>query len=154
MAKQIKQAVTIAFVVYVAYLTGGAMGFAALGAEGAAAAAAWLTFATTLGAGLIAKMTSKGIQASAGNFGTKVAGRAPLDPRQIVYGQCRVGGTIVHMETSGVDNHKLHMVIVVAGHEIEALTHMRLNDINTTTGTSTISGSTVYTVTNADFKNT
>ena len=155
MAKQIKQAVTIAFVVYVAYLTGGKLlPNSLLAVEGAAAAAAWLTFATTLGAGLIGKMTSKGISASAGNFGTKVAGRAPLDPRQIVYGQCRVGGTIVHMETTGVDNHKLHMVVVVAGHEIEALTHMRLNDINTTTGTSTISGSTVYTVTNADFKNT
>ena len=152
--KQIRQAVTVAFVVYVAYLTGGAIFGGAMAVEGAAVAAAWLTFATTLGAGLIGKMTSKGIQASAGNFGTKVAGRAPLDPRQIVYGQCRVGGTIVHMETSGVDNHKLHMVVILAGHEIEALTHIRLNDINTTTSTSTISGSTVYTVTNADFKNT
>jgi hypothetical protein len=31
---------------------------------------------------------------------------------------------------------------------------LQLNDINTTTTTSTISGSTVYTVTNADFTNT
>ena len=153
MAKQIKQAITIAFVVYVAYATGAYFEIGSLTAAGATSAA-WLTFATTLGTGLIQRMTSKGINASAGNFGSKFAGKAPLEPRQIVYGQCRVGGTIVHMETSGVDNHKLHTVIVLAGHEIEALTHMRLNDINTTTDSSTISGSTVFRVTNADFKNT
>ena len=99
-------------------------------------------------------MTSKGISASAGNFGSKFATRASLSPRQIVYGQCRVGGTIVHIETTGTDNYLLHMVVAIAGHEIESLESIRLNDINTTTSTSTISGSTVYTVTNAEFRNT
>ena len=46
------------------------------------------------------------------------------------------------------------MVVAIAGHEIESLESLRLNDINTSTSTSTISGSTVYTVTNADFTNT
>ena len=61
---------------------------------------------------------------------------------------------MVHIETTGTDNYLLHMVVAIAGHEIESLETLRLNDINTTTTTSTISGSTVYTVTNADFTNT
>jgi hypothetical protein len=153
MAKQIKQAITVAFIVWVAYTTGAYLEIGGAGylTAAGATAAAWVTFATTLGTGLIGKMTSKGINASAGNFGSKFAARAPLDPRQIVYGKCRIGGTIVHIETSGTDNYLLHMVVALAGHEIEELTNLRLNDVNCTTSTSTISGSTVYSVTNSGF---
>ena len=151
MAKQIKQAVIAALVVYISVATGGLF-IAAL--EGAAVAAMWTTFATTLLGGVIGKMTSKGIDASSGNFGTKFATREAVAPRQIIYGKARVGGTIVHMETSGTDNYLLHMVVAIAGHEIEELTSVRINDNDLTTSTSTINGSTVYTVTNADYTNT
>ena len=40
---------------------------------------------------------SKGVDSSSGNFGTKFANRSAVAARQIVYGECRVGGTIVHM---------------------------------------------------------
>ena len=161
MAKQIKAALVAAVIVF----TAGAatVGFAASGMGAltfgaglglTATGMAAMTFATTLLASAIGKMTSKGINASAQNFGSKIATRAPLSPRQIVYGECRVGGTMVHIETTGTDNYLLHMVIAIAGHEIESLETLRINDINTTTSTSTISGSTVYTVTNSDFTNT
>ena len=160
MAKAIKAAIIATVIV----VTGGAaaayfgtMGMTA-GLAGSFAFAmetyAAFTFATTLVASVIGGMTSKGVNASAANFGNKFAARGGLVPRQIVYGQCRVGGTQVHIETTGTDNYLLHMVIVLAGHEIESLEKLRLNDINTTTTTSTISGSTVYTVTNSDFTNT
>jgi hypothetical protein len=151
MAKQIKQAVVAALVVFIAVKTGLKLGFLK-GVE--ALGAAYMTFATTLIGGVIGKMTSKGIDASSGNFGTKFASREAIAPRQLIYGQARVGGTIVHMETSGTDNFLLHMVIAIAGHEIEELTNIRLNDNDLTTTTSTISGSTVYTVTNSDYTNT
>ena len=153
MAKQIKQALIATIIVIGGALLAPVFGGTAL-ASGALTALAATTFATTLVASVIGKMTSKGIDASAGNFGTKFATRAPLAPRQIVYGECRVGGTMVHIETTGTDNYLLHMVVAIAGHEIESLETLRLNDIDTTTSTSTISGSTVYTVTNADFTNT
>ena len=154
MAKSIKAALTAALIVFVVVTTGRIdVAFTAFGASGAYAAAA-VTFATTLISSVIGQMTSKGISASAGNFGSKFAARASLSPRQIVYGQCRVGGTIAHIETTGTDNYLLHMVVAIAGHEIESLESIRMNDINTTTSTSTISGSTVYTVTNAEFRNT
>ena len=101
----------------------------------------------------VGSITQKGIEAVGANYGAKFAARAPTEPRQLVYGECRVGGTIVHMETTGVDNYLLHMVVVLAGHEIQSLEGVRLNDVDLTTSSSTISGSTVYTVTNADFTN-
>ena len=163
MGKAVRTALTAAFIVLGGALAVGATfsGVAAGGtllltAGGALTAAgmAVFTFTTTLLGSLIGGMTSKGINASAGNFGSKFATRAPLAPRQIIYGECRVGGTVVHIETTGTDNYLLHMVVAIAGHEIESLETLRLNDINTTTTTSTINGSTVYTVTNADFTNT
>jgi hypothetical protein len=153
MAKQIKTALVAAFIIFVVVATGGILAPTAFAGLSATAMAA-VTFGTTLLSSLIGGMSSKGINASAGNFGSKFATRAPLAPRQIVYGKCRIGGTLVHMETSGTDNYLLHMVVAIAGHEIEELTNLRLNDVNCTTTTSTISGSTVYTVTNADFTNT
>jgi len=153
MAKQIKQAVVAALVVFVAIKTGKFFEIGTL-ASVSAANATFLTFATTLIGGVIGKMTSKGIDASAGNFGSKFATREAVAPRQIIYGKCRVGGTIVHMETTGTDNFLLHMVVAIAGHEIEELTSVRVNDIDLSTSTSTISGSTVYTVTNSEYTNT
>ena len=46
--------------------------------------------------------------------------RDPASTRKIVYGKCRVGGTIVYFNTSNADNEYLHLVIAVAGHEINA----------------------------------
>lgn len=154
MAKQIKAAVVAALVVFVTYITFGIGTGVVIGGLSVAASAAVLTFATTLLSGVIGKMTSKGLDASADNFGTKFATREAIAPRQLIYGQARVGGTIVHMETSGTDNFLLHMVIAIAGHEIEELTKVRLNDNDLTTTTSTISGSTVHTVSNSDYTNT
>jgi len=155
MAKQIKQALIAAVIVFGgALLAGASVGAFGTFAMGTAATMATLTFATTLLGSVIGKMTSKGIDASGGNFGTKFATRAPLAPRQIVYGECRVGGTIVHMETAGTDNHMLHMIVAVAGHEIESIETVRLNDIDLTTTTSTINGETVHEVTSPAFVNT
>ena len=158
MAKAVKAAVTAAFIVFAvagAVMSGGyTLAFTATGGALTAAGMAAITFGTTLLTSVIGGMTTKGMNATSGNFGTKFANRAPLAPRQIIYGKCRVGGTIVHIETTGTDNNILHMVIAVAGHEIQDITQVRLNDINTTTTTSTISGSTVHTVTNSEFTNT
>ena len=116
MAKQIKQAVIAALVVFIVVTTGRIdIAYTAFGLSGAAAAAAF-TFATTLIGGVIGKMTSKGIDASAGNFGSKFATREAVAPRQIIYGKCRVGGTIVHIETTVNDNYLLHLVVAIAGH--------------------------------------
>ena len=155
MPKQVKAALTAALVVFVVAVTGG-MAVGTIGLFGAGAGAlglATLSFATTLVTSLIGGMGSKGISASSGNFGTKIAQRNGIAPRQLIYGECRVGGTIVHMSTSGTDNNLLHMVIVLSGHEVEGLQSVIANDTTLTTTTSTINGSTVHTVTNSKYTN-
>lgn len=150
MAKQIKQAIIMGLVVFAIASIPGLKEF--LIAD--AITLAVTTFVGTLAAGVVNKMTSKGLEANAGNFGTKVTRRGAIQPRQLIYGKARVGGTYVHMELTGQDNFLLHTVVVLAGHEIEELVSVRFNSVDLTTSTSTISGSTVHTVTNSDFTNT
>ena len=159
MAKAIKTAIKV-FVVTFAITTGLALAFNsvglfALGQVGLTGAflggistlsIAALTAASTLVNGLM----SKGTDATIENFGTKVASRSSASPRQIVYGRARVGGAITHIETSGTDNYKLSMIVVLAGHEIESLEEVLVNDTKLTT---TSSGGFQY-ATNSRFTNT
>ena len=133
-----------------AFAKGGKIANALIAIGESAYVSAILTGTATLIGGVI----SKGGAANTQNFGSKLTSRDPIAPRQIIYGECRVGGTAVHMETSGTDNFLLHMVVVLSGHAINSLESIRMNDKDLTTSTSTINGSTVYTVTNADFTNT
>lgn len=110
--------------------------------------------ALAFSAGFVGSLLSKTIEATQGNFGAKFASRSATAPRQIVYGECRVGGTIAHMETAGTDNHMLHMIVILAGHEIQSVEKVRLNDIDLTSSTSTINSKEVHTVTNSEFTNT
>jgi len=151
MAKQIKNAIISALIIYIALQTGVQLGYVA---ASAVAGGVWTTFAVTLIGGVIGKMTSKGINAAGANFDSKFTSRAAIEPRKLIYGECRVGGTFVHMQTTGVDNYLLHLVVAVAGHEIEDLVSVRLNDKNLGVSTSTINGSTVYTCTDSDYTNT
>ena len=159
MAKAVKSALVAAVAIYIGAgavlgygtaLTATAAGVTTLTAAGMAVA----TFATTLVATGIGMLTSKGIEASNGNFGSKFSTRNSSAPRQIIYGKTRVGGTIVHIETAGTDNHMLHMVVAVAGHEVESIETVRINDKDLTSTTSTINGKTVHTATNAEYTNT
>ena len=158
MAKHIKAALVAAFVVFVVATTGNFgsafQAFASLGVPAGAASLAAVTFATTLLSSAIGGMLSKGLNATGANFGSKFATRAATAPRQIIYGKCRVGGTFVHMETTLTDNHLFHAVIVLAGHEVESLESVRLNDVTLTTSSSTINSTTVFTATNSEFTNT
>lgn len=50
---------------------------------------------------------------------------APVD---IVYGQVRKGGVITYLESTGTDNKYLHMFIALAGHEVESIGDIYVND--------------------------
>ena len=145
MSKHIKKALKVAVVVFAGYA------FATLGNFAKAFQTAKAVFATTL----IGSLTSKGIEAVNANFGTKFTTRTPTAPRQIVYGQTRVGGILAHIETTGTDNVILHQVIVLAGHEIDSLVKVKFGDTDLTLDSgTTISGSTVFKATNTKYKNT
>ena len=152
MSKVIKAA-AVAFAVTFLVVTGAAFlltGSFAAGTVAATFGASALAMSTlsavsTLEMGLI----SKDPEVSSQNFVTKFAGRSPTAPRQIIYGRARVGGTITHMQTSGTDNNLLSIIVVLAGHEVEELETVRVNDTNLTT---TSSGGFQY-ATNSEFTN-
>ena len=124
-----------------------------------AAALAGYSAIGTLVAGGIGMLTSKGINASAGNYGTKIMTKGAVNPRQIIYGKAKVGGTMTQVHTVGTDNHKLCFFVVVSGHECEDFEKIYLNNDAFTKGsnalqTATVSGETVYYINNSKYINT
>ena len=164
MAKAIKAAL-IATAVVVAIVYVAPMILNAIPGQLAAAAAktitelgvmkmAAYTFVSTLAAAGVGMLTNKGMAGNASNYGVKTSVRQPVAPRQIIYGQTRVGGVIAHIEVTGSDNQFLSMIIVISGHPIEGLVNVRFGDTVLTTASSTVSGETTFRVTNSEFVNT
>ena len=60
--------------------------------------------------------------------------RSPTSPRQIIYGQAKVSGTVVFLATSGVKNEYLHIVVTLAGHEVEEIGSVYFNEDEVLTG--------------------
>lgn len=61
----------------------------------------------------------------------EVIARDTTQPQVLVYGHCFVGGLIGYINTNhpGTDQgHELHMLVVVAGHEVEDITDIYLDD--------------------------
>ena len=69
----------------------------------------------------------------------------PAAPREIVYGEVRKGGVVTHLESTD-NNQYLHMFIALAGHEIESVEKIYINDedhtSNWTRSTGIITGTT------------
>ena len=65
--------------------------------------------------------------------------RSPISARSIVYGRCKVSGTIVYLSTTGSKNQFLNIVVTLAAHEIEAIDEVYFNDeLVPLTGTSNL----------------
>lgn len=54
--------------------------------------------------------------------------REPTGSARVIYGKTRVGGTILFMESSGNKNETMHIVQSIAGHEINAISKVYVND--------------------------
>ncbi|MGD9538560.1 MAG: phage tail protein [Alphaproteobacteria bacterium] len=57
-----------------------------------------------------------------------VIARSSIEPRRIVYGEARVSGPLAFADTTAADNAQLHLVIPLAGHRVEAIGDVYLND--------------------------
>ena len=60
--------------------------------------------------------------------------RSPTSARQIIYGQAKVSGTVVFLATSGTKNEYLHIVVTLAGHEVEEIGEVYFNEDLVLTG--------------------
>ena len=95
------------------------------------------TFAATLlGAIVITPIVSWAVNAlmpkpdMSGTGGLLANTRDAAAPQQLVYGTVRKGGTITYMESTGETNKFLHMFICLAGHEVNAIGDIYVNDVN------------------------
>lgn len=66
-------------------------------------------------------------QADAIPIGKDVSYTGADAPRQIVYGECKMGGTIVFLDSRG-NNQFIDIVIAIATHEIQGVTKLFLDD--------------------------
>lgn len=121
----------------------GAVGTALLGSTAAAAPAIFglTTVGAVVGFVAINVVTSWAMKALAPKppelsaFGGDTTSRGilinqkdPASPHDFVYGQIRKGGIITYYETTGADNKFLHQIIALAGHEIEEIGDIYIND--------------------------
>jgi hypothetical protein len=60
--------------------------------------------------------------------------RSPIAARQIIYGQTKVSGVIVYLSTTGTKNEYLHIVVALAGHQVEEIGDVYFNDELALTG--------------------
>jgi hypothetical protein len=141
-------------------LTGGnfllvGLGAGATGALVLGSPAFFSTLAVTAVGTFIGSLLSKPLSnPTVENFGSKVSNINPIAPRQIVYGQTKVGGTIVYAKSNGTDNAYLNIIVAIAGHEIQSIEKIFINKKEVTATSATEDSTTVFTVTNTDFVNT
>lgn len=60
--------------------------------------------------------------------GRSVMVRDPIAPRRLIYGQVLVSGTIVFIHTTGTKNEYLHLVVMLAGHEVDEIGDIYFGD--------------------------
>lgn len=155
MSKAVREGLKAAVIAAIVIGTGGLAAFGGAGFLATITTAGSIFQIVAVGvATAVAVSNSKGLDNLNQNFGSKLTVAEPIAPRQIIYGQTKVGGNVVFMDTTGTDNSELHMVVAIAGHEINSIEKIFIDDTEVTTTTSTINTETVYTVTNAKFTNT
>ena len=54
--------------------------------------------------------------------------RDPAAPQDFVYGKVRKGGVVTFAEATGTDNVFPHQIIVLAGHEVNSIGDIYIND--------------------------
>jgi len=111
------------------------------GAAAGAITAGTLSFGTLVASGIIgylavSAVTSWALSAlapkqdfgSVGSSGIMVNLRDPAAPQDFVYGKVRKGGVVTFAEATGTDNVFLHQIIVLAGHEVNSIGDIYIND--------------------------
>ena len=93
----------------------------------------------------LAALAPKPDLGAAGSSGILVNSRDAAAPQDFVYGEVRKGGTITYYETTGDKNKYLHQIITLAGHEVNSIGDIYIND-----QVATLSGDYVTTVGTGD----
>jgi hypothetical protein len=63
-----------------------------------------------------------------GSSSLLVNAKNPAAPHDFVYGEIRKGGTITYYETTGTNNKLLHQIVALAGHPVDSINDIYIND--------------------------
>jgi hypothetical protein len=69
-----------------------------------------------------------GAGGAGGSSGLLVNAKSPTAPHDFVYGEVRKGGTITYYETTGTNNKFLHQIVALAGHPVDSIGDIYIND--------------------------
>ena len=110
------------------------VGMAILGGVGAAFAGATITYIvgyiaiTAVTSWALKALSPKLPQDTMNSQGVLANTREPAAPHDYIYGTVRKGGTITYLESTGSSNKFLHMILTLAGHEVNAIGGIYIND--------------------------
>lgn len=96
--------------------------------------ASWVTvakIALVVGSTIYSRNQAKKAQrafASLRDQGTSVTFSDPMAVAALVYGECRIGGVVIHAETTGASNNFLHQVIALAPHDLSEIDDIYFGD--------------------------
>ena len=153
----VKAVVVVAAVVAVAVVLGPQVGTIFKGANmNSFFMKALISVGTSIIGGVIGQKLAPKIDppnfSTALDSGVTVSAKKPTQPYRIIYGETRVGGTIVFAETTSATNEFLHIVYVMAGHEVDEIGTIFLNDdsVSLETTSNDSNGIPIYTPTSGD----
>ena len=127
----IKGAVIVAAIATGVGAIGAAAGMSAF-AGFSAAATFTTTFFTTAAMSVVSNALADKPNFNSLQRGATITQRDPVSSRKLIYGQRRIGGTIVFMDTvdveDGAENGNLEMAIALATHECESIEKIYFNE--------------------------
>ena len=100
----------------------------AVGFTGVAATAVGYLAYTAVTSWALQALAPKPDFGAAQSAGILVNSRDAAAPQDFVYGEIRKGGTVTFYESTGDSNRYLHQVIVLAGHELNSIGDIYIND--------------------------
>ena len=123
-----KAVVTAAAVAAAVYFLGPAVGLTVSGTATAYITTAAVMAAATYTVSSLLAETPKGFDLGEQLRGQLITGRAPAADARVVYGEARLGGNIVFIETTGTKNETMFQAMTLAGHEIQSIETIYAND--------------------------
>jgi hypothetical protein len=118
-----------AYIAQAGYIGAGA----AAGVAAAGGVASYVTAAVVMGA--LTATVSQLLAETPKNFdlgeqlrGQLITTRLPTADARIVYGETRLGGNVVYIETTGAKNETMFQAMTLAGHEIQSIETVYAND--------------------------
>jgi len=124
-----------AFITFLVEAIATLAGPAGISATAATAIAYTIAYTAIIGASMAVSKLLAPKMPSMGDLNNRgIMTRSPTSPRQIIYGQAKVSGTIVFLATSGTKNEYLHIVVALAGHEVQEIGSVYFNEDEVLTG--------------------